>query len=85
MSDPQKRTEVADDMAEIYADLMDIDELTVAEIAAMVGRSELWVEHVLKLGDLPSRVRADVEAFVADQRMRDAALREIGDHTDEWS
>lgn len=60
------------------------DEIPIAEIAAMLGRPEQWVEHVLRLGDLRSRARADVEAFVEDQRKRDAAAAEIGDHTDEW-
>lgn len=63
--------------------MSDPDELTLAEIARMLGRPELWVDHVLKLGDLPSQRRLDVEAFVADQRSRDAAAAEIGDHTDE--
>lgn len=60
------------------------DKVPIPEIARLLGRPEAWVEHVLKLGALPSRVRADVESFAEDQRKRDAAAAEIGDHTDEW-
>jgi len=68
-------------MAQIYDDLMDVDELSVTEISKMLGRSEAWVEHVLRLGDLPSRAQVEVEAFAAEQRRRDAALAEIGEST----
>lgn len=58
-------------------------ELTMLEIARILRRSEAWVEHWLRVGDLRSRMRPDVEAFVEDRRKRDAALAEIGDHIDE--
>jgi len=69
-------------MVEIYTDLMGTDELTVVEIARMLGRSASWVEHWLRVGDLRSRMRADVEDFAEDRRKRDAALAEIGKSTD---
>lgn len=69
-------------MVEVYTDLMGTDELTVVEIARMLGRSEAWVEHMLKLGDLPSHQRADVEAFGEKRRKRNAALAEISESTE---